>query len=463
MKQRIDINVLLFTIVLFLCSIALSTGAQAQGTVIRVHLLTADSAKVGATGKLLMLNGQKPRALKSGTIISIKDGKLLIDGAPCECDSFFLKPEGDKDLVYINERAYRGTIEIRKKTPANFFIINHVDIEDYLAGVLGGEVSASWPSDSLKAQAVAARTYILFKKKEPRDKNFDVYSTVMDQMYVGQGAETPRLLQMVRETRGQVITYHGDVIKAYYYSSCGGHTEDGAEVFPQDASFLKGVVCPYCKDSPGYNWSQDFTTDEVVKAVEKGGTPPGPLTDLRIARVDNSGRAAEIVLAYDGIDKTIRGSDLRMALGPGRLKSTKFTMTMDVKKREPIPAEIITAWSSRLSCLQFLDETLCREAIPFAQASPYTASFKSDMEPLNLEIRESIIPIKTEVAVLTGRLQGAQESISATLHFSGQGWGHGVGMCQWGAYTMATRGSSYDKILQFYYPGTTLMKINQGG
>jgi stage II sporulation protein D len=438
------------------------SGVQAQGTIIRVHLLTTDSLKAGATGNLIVCDSQKSLSLKSETAISINNGKILIARSPTDSDSFFLKPEGDKDLLYINGRAYRGRILIRKKTPTGFIVVNYVDIEDYLAGVLGGEVSASWPSESLKAQAVAARSYILYKKKQPRDNDFDVYSTVMDQMYVGQGAESPRLLQMVQETRGQVITYQGDVIKAYYHSTCGGHTEDGAEVFPKDAAFLKGVPCPYCRNSPGFSWEKDFTTDEVVKAMEKGEKLTDPLTDIKVTRTDRSGRAAEITISYGSTDRIIRGSDLRMALGPAKLRSTKFSMAVQVKKKEPIPAEVITAWKTRLSCLQFLDETLCREILSFTHNAPFTSALKSDIEPVSLEIRESIVPIKTEVAVLIGRLEGSRESITANLHFTGQGWGHGVGMCQWGAYTMSARGSNYQQILQYYYPGTALMKIAQG-
>jgi len=446
-----------------------SSGSNGTATVIRAHLLSTNSVTIATSGSELLVcdDDKKLMSFKKGASFTLKAGSLYADNNKIDTDNILLKAGKEKDCLFVNGKPYRGFIELKKRTPASFLVINDVNIEDYLAGVLSGEVIASWPDDALKAQAVAARTYILYKKRQPRDKDFDVYSTVMDQVYAGMTAESSKLIKIVKDTEGQVLTYNGEVIKAYYHSTCGGHTEDGAEVFPEDASFLKGVPCTYCSISPLYSWKQEITTEELKKALakleNKGDLPDGELVDLKVTRKGKSGRAAEITITLSDGERVIRGSELRMMIGPGRLKSTRFKLEILDIKREKLPPAISTQWVHRFPSAEISDSSLNTESLGFTSFGPLkvTEQGKIESPPPSLvmphELFTSIFLCQPSVLVI--RMEEGKEKISARLRFSGSGWGHGVGMCQWGACRLAELGKDYKAILNYYYPGTTLVCI----
>jgi stage II sporulation protein D len=444
-------------------------SAGSTSRIIRAHLLSADKVTVAASGSdLLVMDGDKKlKSLKHGATFTLKDGSLYADKDRIDADSVLLKPEKDRDYMLVNGKPYHGVMELKKRTPTSFIVVNDVNIEEYLAGVLSGEVIASWPDDALKAQAVAARTYILYKKKQPRDKDFDVYSTVMDQVYAGMTAEMPKLKKIVQDTEGQVLTYSGEVIKAYYHSTCGGHTEDGAEVFPEDASFLAGVPCNYCSGSPMFNWNQELTTDDLRKALTKLGNnsnlPHGELLDLKVTRTGKSGRAADITLILSDGERVIKGSDLRMLVGPGKLKSTRFKLEMLDVKRESLPPVITTQWVKRLPATQITDSSMDSDSLGFTSFGPLKVAEQGALEPpieplvMPQELFSSILLCQPDVLVI--KMEEGREKVSARLRFTGSGWGHGVGMCQWGACRMAQLGNDYRAILKYYYPGTSLVHM----
>ncbi len=445
------------------------SSSNSSATVIRAHLLSTDSVKIATSGSnLLVFDGdRKLMSFKHGAAFTLKDGSISADKNRIDVDNVMLRPDKEKDYLFVNDKPYHGFIELKKRTPTSFLVINDVNIEDYLAGVLSGEVIASWPDDALKAQAVAARTYIFYKKKQPRDKDFDVYTTVMDQVYAGMTAESPKLKKIVQDTEGQVLTYKGDIIKAYYHSTCGGHTEDGAEVFPEDASFLIGVPCPYCKNSPAFTWEKEISTEELEKALNKNGNdgnlPQGELVDLKVTRQGKMGRAAEVTLALSDGERVMKGSELRMLIGPGKLKSTRFKLEIRDIRKEALPPTITTQWVHRFPSTQIGDSSLDSDTLGFTSFGPLKVTQQGTLEtppaPLVIpqEIFSSIILSQPDVLVI--RMEEGKEKISARLLFTGRGWGHGVGMCQWGACTMAQLGNSYKTILNFYYPGTTLTHI----
>ena len=446
---------------LLLTCLCFPQTAGAQDTHIRVHLLSGNTVKVSTDGELLLCDGnQKLLTIHGGNTFSLKGGKFLIGESPSSLESFTLAPAVENSIVYVNSRAYRGILELKKREPGKFLVINHVDIEDYLAGVLGGEVSASWPRDALKAQAVAARSYVLFKKKFPRDPDFDVYSTVMDQVYAGIQGESPLLLQIVRETRGQVLTWQGEVIKAYYHSTCGGHTEDGAEVFPEDASFLKGVPCGYCNVSPCFNWEKVLSCQDLTRVLRKNAVTSGELLDMKVTRTDDSRRAAELTLSCSDGEKVLKGSELRMMIGPGQLKSTRFSLKVLERREDTVPI-YFTRWYRKLPYSRFINDPLFT-GLFLTMYSLYSLPQETGMEILpsampSRELQE--IPVDAPSEVLTSHLYETKVKVSTRYYFSGEGWGHGVGLCQWGAYGMARQGFDYAAILSHYYPETQLMKI----
>lgn len=154
-------------------------------------------------------------------------------------------PVDETDILEADARAYRGLLEVRPGPAGSLTVVNVVNVEDYLRGVVPNELSpVAFPQiEALKAQAVAARTWVLAHLGDYSSRGYDVCATPACQVYRGQATEQPLTDEAVAETRGVIATWRGRPIHAYYTSTCGGHTEDGDVIFDDRAPYLKGVVC----------------------------------------------------------------------------------------------------------------------------------------------------------------------------------------------------------------------------
>ena len=146
-----------------------------------------------------------------------------------------------------------GRVDIQRHQSA-LLVVNQLDVEDYVAGVVTGEINSSWHPEALKAQAVAARTYVLYKKMINQQQPYDVVSSVQDQVYQGQAKVNEKVESAIRHTRGKVITYQQRPILAAYSSTAAGPTEDASYVWDVNVPYLKGVECPFDDQSPRYRW-----------------------------------------------------------------------------------------------------------------------------------------------------------------------------------------------------------------
>ncbi len=153
----------------------------------------------------------------------------------------------------VTDGAYRGTIDL---APAGGGIdaIDVLPLDQYVAGVVPGEVDASWPRAALEAQAVAARSYAL--ATDAGGSLFDQYADTRSQMYKGLSGEEPASTAAVRATAGQVVTYGGQVATTYFFSTSGGHTENVENVFygSRALPYLRGVKDPYDYYAPLHRW-----------------------------------------------------------------------------------------------------------------------------------------------------------------------------------------------------------------
>jgi len=165
-----------------------------------------------------------PQGLNSNSI------EIGMDGV--KSNPLKITPIGD--YLILNGKKYRGGIEIRK-SEKGLYVINDLDIEDYLKGVVPQEIDHKWEMEALKAQAVVARTYAFYYMKENKTKEYDVEASIMNQVYNGMDGEKFRTNIAVIETEGIVLTYKGKVIEAFYHASCGGHTENSGDVWAKDA------------------------------------------------------------------------------------------------------------------------------------------------------------------------------------------------------------------------------------
>jgi stage II sporulation protein D len=245
-----------------------------------------------------------------------------------------------------------------------------VDLESYVASVLAGEVSPTWPKSALQAQAVAARTFAILRMRERKNQAFHVQSSVMDQVYKNHKVQA--FTDAARATSGQVLFYENRLAETSFHSTCGGKTTDSHSIWGRPYQHLKGVKCDFCKSSNTYSWNEHIPLQEIENKLKQ------KVTDIKIISRGSDGRAQTIEI--QGADSPLRmsGHELRMAIGPMRMKSTLLN-TIEILKDK--------------------------------------------------------------------------------LHIAGHGFGHGVGMCQYGALGMAKKGKRYEDILAFYYPGTYLKSL----
>ena len=167
----------------------------------------------------------------------------------------------------VGDRMFRGEIEVYLKN-AKLIVVNKLDIEDYVKGVINKEAIPSWPIEAKKTQAVLARTFAVYQKMfNPRSEFFDLAPTVLDQVYDGLGKEDATSVEAVNSTRGEVITLGSDPAKIYFHSTCGGTISSSAEIWKKDEPHLQELHCPYCTKSSLYRWKRTLKAADIAKKL----------------------------------------------------------------------------------------------------------------------------------------------------------------------------------------------------
>ena len=165
----------------------------------------------------------------------------------------------------INDHPYGGVIEL---VPQQKLVINEIDCEDYLLGVVGKECYPSFEYAALRAQAIASRTYALYNRLFRRNREYHLKDTVYSQVYGGSGNVPDRVRRAVAETCGLVLSYQGRIFQAYCHSTCGGNTTAAAKYLREpDLPPLRGVSCPYCQNSPKYAWIAEYREKRLRQSL----------------------------------------------------------------------------------------------------------------------------------------------------------------------------------------------------
>jgi len=238
------------------------------------------------------------------------------------CEALDVVPDGGA-AIRIDGKAYRGAIRLLR-AGQRLAVINWIDAESYLLGVLGSEMPASWPAEALKAQAVAARTYALYYRQDRAGMAWDMTSTVEDQMYKG-GVAPKSVRAAVAGTRGQVLLHQGKLFPAFFHSTCGGRTEKpGLALDMPEFDFVGGVKCGFCKDAPRYRWRASLGEKEIVRRLAAAGiSAKPPIEDISvIVSKDKPGRQVRVTSAEATVDVPI--VEFRRAVGRLEVMSGKF-------------------------------------------------------------------------------------------------------------------------------------------
>jgi stage II sporulation protein D len=239
-----------------------------------------------------------------------KGGKQVALPGPV---TFRARPDAS---MTVGEKGYRGDLRVAK-AGAKLQLVNVVGLEEYLLGVVPGEMPKDWPLEALKAQAVAARTYAVGNLV--RGRPFDLYSDWRSQVYYGAASEAPGPTRAVQETRGEIVTYEGAPAQVFYFSSSGGRTISALDAFGTDVPYLQSVDDRWDSVSPNFRWpTQLFTGAQLAKRLGLGGS----VTDVTYVP-GTPGTPAVVRLVTSAGTADVRLSDVRARLG---LKSTGFRL-----------------------------------------------------------------------------------------------------------------------------------------
>jgi stage II sporulation protein D len=278
----------------------------------------------------------------------------------------FIEPTNN-GYVWIGDRWYRGVTRLVREG-GKITAINNIDLEKYLYSVVGAEAYASWPIEALKAQAVSARSYALYKRLTSGNSLYDVDTSTVTQVYKGLDSEYVTTHTAVDSTTGQVMTHNNKVILAVFHSSSGGHTENVEDIWTSRLPYLRGVI-DYDQQAPVYQWTKPFSASQI-----NGRFGVGKIVSIAPEKITPQGRVISMKVVGDRGTKKFSGSDIRNMFD---LPSTLFNVYSD----------------------------------------------------------------------------------GNNFQIYGRGYGHGIGLSQWGAYYLAAQGVNYQTILAHYYQNATLAQM----
>ena len=338
------------------------------------------------------------------------------------------------DFGYLNwdGRLFRGTLEITTDDAGDMIVVNQVATGRYLASVTGAESPATWHGEALASQAIAARTYLVTHLR--RHANYDLEGDVRDQEYAGIGTEADSTIRAVERTAGIVATYRGNPIEALYSANAGGVTEDSENVYTNALPYLRSVPSPgdeLAKDSgfgkTSWQWNREFTAPQLGDYLRSRGLNVGVPQRVDLVRVTSAGRVTLARVVGTAGTRDIGKDVTRYYFG---LKSSLFT----VELTQGGEAEWVS-WrdTARLVDMGILGSELL--------GTTYERSLNEDRELTSI------------------RVTGFVYKLPPRFIFWGRGFGHGVGMSQWGAQGMALGGANYEQILKHYYQGIALTHI----
>lgn len=332
-----------------------------------------------------------------------------------------------------NLRSYPGDMRLQRYHYDGITVINRLPFETYIAAVISREMSPSWPLEALKAQAVASRSFILATQYDSiplyMQYGFDINTT--QQTYIGIDLATHWIIQQaVKETEGQVARYqdiygNNAMIAAYYHADSGGSTENCENIFVQAIPYIRGVQELYPSESPDFTWStREFSKEEIRQILIPSYGDVGEIQQIRTSKTGAWGAMVEMEVI--GSYKTLRlkNSAVKSLFG---LKSYHFMI------HEKISTSVMRAPN---------------------QVTPYFGGITSVMTATG--VQAPTVRWGTSVLQNVG-LTSIQTSQTQTSYLlTGGGYGHNLGMSQYGAKAMADHGHTYTEIIQFYYKGVTI-------
>ncbi len=379
---------------------------------------------------LEILSENKYRVLLEGSF-----GTILLDVDEHNAYPQFRPIDSYKNgvkCIDMDSRVYRGRMEIGTYGKNTLTAVNILPIEEYLYSVVPSEMPSSWHEEALKAQAVCARSYALINAGyggvSNAKKGYNIVDTVSSQVYKGFLAETIQARRAVNDTKGEMVYYNNKVVTTYFFSTSGGSTEDSENVWETKKLYLRSVPYVYEGDSPRISWQITMTKEKISSLLLNKGKKVGLVSKLTPIQISSSGRINTIQI--EGSDRLmlLKGTTLRTVLN---LYSTKFKIV----EKGDIPDAVTVLSASGTNNGRISDM--------------YIVS-ASGVEKASGQLEQYIV----QSADNLWNYSRVAPTESTEFIFAGMGYGHGVGMSQYGAKGMAEAGFTYKEIIEYYFTGT---------
>ncbi len=355
-------------------------------------------------------------------------------------DTLAIHPSGG--LTTCKEYRYYGDFVLKQSAAGSLTVLNYVALDDYVKGVLPHEMTPSWPAEALKAQAVCARSFALGNLNKHKSLGFDLCNTTNCQVYRGADRATAASDAAVDETAGQYLMADGKLAVGYYFSSDGGATESNENVWGGDPiSYLRGVKDPYEDVTAAYNgsWSVTLSAAEVAAKLAAAGYSIGTVADVRVTGRTATDNVKEVTVTdTSGQTVVLTNSKVRTVFG---LNSIRYTISGGGSASLDVG---LYAGSAQKGGIPYVPGVAGNSVQGLITGSAFGKTM--------LSAAGNVI----EAAAHGKKLASTASASPDGFTFTGTGWGHNVGMSQYGAYAMAKQGFSYDEILKFYFTGITI-------
>lgn len=390
----------------------------------------------------------------------------------------FSYPANDESLCWrtaffgFSGKQYRDGFSVRRLPGSDLTLVNTVTLQHYLYGVVPKEMSGGWPLEALKAQAVAARNFVLTYGDAYARYGFDVCPSTRCQVYGGYSAEAPMSNRAVDDTEGQVLLHNGQVVPLYYHANSGGITDDSENVWNTALSYIRRADDVYSLDKPGSRWTYRIEASDLEAALMEKGLSVGRVHTLEISERADSGRVLAVVVRGTSGAASLEKGMLRALLGGTKLKSMLFGFSETVATVTPATGPIAQGPVVSRGQIDLLTPVAPRDQrtrpVYVVSRGGVYAVCKPDgaMEMYAGDSRvavsgEGALPSESsgrQTAYVRYPYPPTEEGVfsGGGLTLFGHGYGHGLGMSQWGAKTMAEQGQLYSDILAHYYDGTVL-------
>ena len=385
--------------------------------------------------KGLTIKKQKNRT----TLFFDKNKKKIYD---LKNEEKFVVRSSDRRGIWVGQKRYAGELKIYIRDN-DILVVNVLGIEKYLSSVVGSEMPAKWPLEALKAQAIASRTYAL---KQKGNGIYDIDSTNKNQVYTGLEARTYKTSRAVNSTRSIVLTYKNKLINALFHSSSAGMTENSQDVWKNKYPYLSSVK-DFDKNNPKLGWHKKFTQSQLQKIFPG----IGGIKQIKILNVTSTGRVKNVkIYGVFGTDQ-ISGVDVRKRMN---LKSTlvRFKFVEDNEPKSSNESQKVLKTNSLekepFTHVVRVGDNLIFIADQYDVAVEEIVVLNNIKDPSLINVGQRLLVPRNSLNLLT--------TLKNTLVVSGYGSGHGVGMSQWGAKYMATKGEKANSILKHFYKGVKI-------